>query len=164
MVTSAGNVGIMSTKAKELVGLGRRISKFLLLCLLALGCFGGDRKPPDAKPVVPVSGVVLVDGKPLAGVRIKFHDAAQNPQNATLSSATTDDEGHFKAWTYRPDDGVPPGEYTVTFDDQSQTKPHMRSGPDRFKGKYSDPNKSTIKFTVPPKGKPVDLGEIELTH
>ena len=154
----------MSTEAKGLFGLGRLISKLLLLCLLTLGCFGGERKPPNAKPVIPVSGVVLVDDAPLAGIRIKFHAVTQDPQNATLPMAKTDDEGRFKAWTYRADDGVPPGDYTVTFDDQSKAQPHMRSGPDLFKGKYSDPKTSTFKLTVPESGKPIDMGKIELTH
>jgi hypothetical protein len=164
MVISPGDIGIMRTRTKGLFGLGRLISKLLLLCLLAVGCFGEERKPLNAKVVIPVSGVVLVDGAPVAGIRMKFHAATQDPRNATLSMATTDDEGGFKAWTYRVDDGVPPGDYTVTFDDQSQTQPHMRSSPDRFKGKYSDPNTSKFKLTVPENGEPIDMGEIKLTR
>ena len=154
----------MITKARGLFGLDRQISKLLLLCLLTMGCSGGGRKPENAKPVIPVSGIVLVNGAPVAGIQIKFHATTQDPRNATLSLATTDDEGQFKAWTYRADDGVPPGDYAVTFDDQSQMKPHLRSSPDLFKGKYSDPKKSEFKLTVPAGGAPIDMGEIKLTR
>lgn len=155
---------IVNKKTNGLFVPEKRIRIGILLCLLTMGCFGRERKPLNPKPVTPVSGVVLVDSEPLAGVQIKFHATSQDPKNATLSMATTDEEGEFKAWTYQADDGVPPGEYTVTFDDQSQTQPHMRSGPDRFKGKYSDPKKSEFKLTVPDDGEPIDMGTIELTH
>lgn len=154
----------MNNRAQGSFRLAGSISGLLLLCLLTVGCFSGPRKPPNAKPVIPVSGLVLVDGNPVAGVQIRFQAENQDPQNATLSVAKTDAEGRFKAWTYKTDDGVPPGDYSVTFNDQSETKPHMRSGPDLFKGKYSNPAKSKFKLTVPAKGEPIDMGTIELTR
>ena len=133
----------MSNTAKRLFGPRRLISKVVLLCLLTFGCSGGA---------------------PLAGVKIIFHAKTSDPSNATLSMAKTDAEGRFKAWTYQADDGVPPGDYTVTFDDQSKTQPHMRSSPDLFNGKYSDPKKSEFKVKVPESGEPIDMGTIELKH
>ena len=156
---------IVATKrATWRLGFGGLVGRCCLLCLLTIGCFRAERKPPNAKPVIPVSGVVHVGAAPRAGIQIKFHAASQDPQNATLSVATTDAEGRFKAWTYKPDDGVPPGDYAVTFDDQSKKKPHERTSPDLFKGKYSDPKKSKFKITVPEDGKPIDMGTIELTQ
>jgi hypothetical protein len=155
---------MMSSRAMGISGPERWIGNLLLLSLLTIGCFRSERKPTDAKPVIPVGGVVLVNGKPVAGIQIKFHAVSQDPQNATLSMAKTDDDGAFHAWTYRADDGVPPGEYTLTFDDQSQAKPHLRSNQDLFKGKYSNPKTSKFKLTVPEDGEPVDMGEIELTR
>lgn len=154
----------MSTRTKGQFGLGSPISKWLLACLLTMGCFGGERKPPNAKPVIPVSGVVLVDGAPVAGVQIRFHAVTQDPKNATLSMAKTNAEGKFNVFTYREFDGVPPGDYTVTFNDQSEAKPHLRNSPDLFKGKYADPKTSDVKLTVPAKGEPIDMGKIELTR
>ena len=163
MVTSQGNTSIMSSRATKMSGLGRMIRNLLFLSLITIGC-GGERKPPNPKPVIPVSGVILVDGKPVEGIQIKFHAVTPDPENATLSMAKTDDEGAFVAWTYRADDGVPPGEYTLTFDDQSQAKPHLRSNPDLFRGKYSDPKTSKFKLTVSEDEGPVDMGVIELNH
>ena len=160
-VTSTEVIGIVKITATGQCTPGVLTINLLLLCLLMPGC-GAERKPPDEKPVVPVSGVVFVDGAPVAGVQILFNPVTQDPKNATLSMAKTDAEGQFKAFTYRVDDGVPPGDYTVTFNDQSKAKPHMRSSPDLFKGKYSDPKKSEFKLTVPEKGKPIDMGKIEL--
>jgi len=140
------------------------INHVVLFCLLSQGCGEAERKPPNAKPVLPVSGLVHVDGAPKAGVRIIFHAKVQDPANATRSVATTDAEGRFKAWTYQIDDGVPPGDYTLTFNDQSEAKPHLRDNPDLLNGKYSDPVKSEFKLTVPESGAPVDMGTIELTR
>lgn len=146
-------------------GISRRriVWSFLLLGLIVCGCSDGERTPPNGKPVVPVSGLVHINGKPApAGVQIRFHAVQQDPQNATLSMATTNAEGQFKAWTYQVDDGIPAGEYQVTFDDQSEAKPHLRSSPDLFKGRYSDPKKSEFKLSVPASGPPIDMGTIEL--
>jgi hypothetical protein len=164
MATSPGGIGIVNNRATWLVCPGGLSSRFVLLCLLTTGCFSGPRNPPNEKPVIPVSGVVLVDGTPVAGIQIRFVAATQDPQNATLTMAKTDAEGRFKAMTYRVDDGVPPGDYTVTFNDQSETKPHMRSGPDLFKGRYSDPKTSNFKLTVSADEKTIDMGTIELTR
>lgn len=142
----------------------RLISKVVLLCLLTMGCSGGERRPPNEKPVLPVSGIVHVDGAPLAGIEIVFHAKTQDANNATLSVATTDAEGRFRAWTYQKDDGIPPGEYTLSFKDQSQAKPHLRDNPDLFKDKYSNKDASEFKVTVPATGEPIDMGTIELKH
>jgi hypothetical protein len=164
MVASPGRIEIVNKRAKSLAGLGGPGSRLILLCLLTMGCFSGPRKPPNEKPVTPVTGLVLVDGAPVAGIQVRFIAATQDPQNATLSVAKTDAEGRFKAMTYRVDDGVPPGDYAVTFNDQSEAKPHMRSSPDLFKGRYSDPQKSDFKLAVPADAKPIDMGTIELTR
>ena len=60
--------------------------------------------------------------------------------------------------------GAAPGDYTLTFKDQSQAKPHLRDNPDLFKGKYSNKDTSEFKVTVAESAEPIDMGTIELTH
>jgi hypothetical protein len=78
--------------------------------LLITGLVAGCGQPGD--PLVPVSGRVLVDGKPAAGAAIAFHpsDAA----NGTHPVAQVDANGDFRLTTIRSGDGAAPGDYRVT--------------------------------------------------
>jgi hypothetical protein len=75
--------------------------------LFVLGCGGKDGRPVLAK----VSGTIQYKGKPLAGASISFL-----PQQAGIRSAlgVTDEQGHYRLWTYDPDDGAPVGQHQVT--------------------------------------------------
>ncbi|MGL4421047.1 MAG: hypothetical protein ACRCZF_10315 [Gemmataceae bacterium] len=80
----------------------------LVLSVLAIaGCSDGKLK------VYPVSGTVLYNDQPLAGVDVAFH--AVDPKNAVSypPHATTDANGKFSLMSYVADDGAPAGEYTV---------------------------------------------------
>ena len=71
-----------------------------LICLLA-GCGGSG--------VSAVEGVVTLDGKPLQNASIHFV-----PQGAGRdATGQTDASGHFTMSTFKPGDGVVPGEYKV---------------------------------------------------
>ena len=145
------------------VALSRLVNAAAVLCLLSTGC-SSERKPVNEKPVVPVSGVVHVNGKPTAGIKIKFHAATQQTSHHVFPKATTGSEGKFTAWTYRIDDGLPPGDYTLTFIDHSKKKPMMResNAPDLLRGKYSNPKNAEHKITVPEGSEPIVMDTIEL--
>ena len=65
--------------------------------------------------------------------------------------------------TYNAGDGVPPGEYTLTFAWQEfNLLSRQYSGPDKLKQRYSDPANSTFKITVK-EGEELDMGIIALT-
>ncbi len=136
------------------------------LCLLSTGC-SSERIPVNEKPVVPVSGVVHVNGAPVAGVDIQFHPDVPDESHKIFPKATTDAEGKFQAWSYRVNDGLAAGNYTLTFVDRSgPSEPFQRkdSKPDLFKGRYANPKRSEIKLTVPEESEPIDMGTIELTR
>ena len=68
------------------------------------------------KETLPVSGEVFVDGKPASGVQVTLNDVKGFDQkHPTFSQAMTDDNGRFAVSTYEQADGVPEGEYVVTF-------------------------------------------------
>jgi len=134
----------------------------LLIVLTLVGC-GQSRTSP-------VEGVVLLDGKPVAGATIQFvpqgkgHDA----------TAETDKDGQFTMSTFQPRDGVVQGSYKVvispplgTADASTYTsaedamsaaaksRPKKDAG-NRFPEQYTRPDQTPLSLEVPVKG-PVKL-------
>ena len=134
----------------------------LMILVLSLGC---GEEPPFRKATVPANGTVTVDGLPPgSGIQIQCHPAA-GPDTAhpTVSSTETDPAGKFSISTYESGDGLPAGEYTLTFTWQEfNVISRSYSGEDKLNGRYSDPETSTIKLTVE-EGVENDLGVVALT-
>jgi hypothetical protein len=84
-------------------------------------------------------------------------------QHPTVSQTATDADGNFAISTYAAGDGVPAGEYVLVFSwKEFNIMARAYSGPDKLKGRYSDPKTSQIKVSVK-EGEPLDLGIIPLT-
>lgn len=79
----------------------------LALALLCSACSSGR------KPIYPVKGQVLVNGKPAANAQILFHPAEGAPEQL-CPTGHTDDEGYFTLTSYVNGDGAPEGNYNVT--------------------------------------------------
>jgi hypothetical protein len=135
----------------------------LLLLLLGVAPFAGcESRNPNWKETIPVSGVVLADGQPAEGVTVRFVPVGEvDRDNYTESQSMTDPEGKFAASTYELGDGIPEGEYKLTFTWGKLNPVSMVFEGDKFKGRYRDPAKSEYSVTVSPDS-PVDLGTIEL--
>jgi len=116
------------------------------------------------KETFPLTGEVYVDGKPASGVQVTLHDVkGMDREHPTASQAMTDENGKFAVSTYELSDGVPEGEYVLTFMWGEMNLLSMQyGGPDKLKGRYSDPKKSTQRVQVQ-KGTPPNVGRIELT-
>ena len=139
----------------------KRMAVLSAMCLLLCSCSDG---PPDGKETSPVTGEVYVDGQPAAQLQVTCHDVnGLDTEAPTLSSAMTDAEGKFAISTYRSGDGLPEGEYALTF---MWGKLNLISksygGPDKLKGRYGNPQASEHRVTVEA-GEPNDLGRIELS-
>jgi hypothetical protein len=78
-----------------------------ILCLATAGCNSSNRPP-----TYPVSGTVIMNGKPLEGAAVVFVPAegVAGPQAAT---GITDAEGKYKLGTFTADDGAIAGEYRI---------------------------------------------------
>src|SRR5262245_28938467 len=90
--------------------LKRTIARLVALCALTAalaGCSNGKLK------TYPVTGQVLYNGQPLAGVDVAFHPVDAKNNTGYPPHATTDQEGKFLLMTYLKDDGAPVGEYQV---------------------------------------------------
>lgn len=132
---------------------------FTALALVAGSCSSG----PTQKPTFPVTGVVLVDGKPAADLQVTLHNVqGMDSEAPTHTAGRTDQDGKFAVSTYSDGDGAPAGEYTLTFVWNQLNRMSMSYEGDKLKGKYEDPQGSQFKVTVKP-GKPVDMGRIELS-
>lgn len=146
--------------------------KARVILLLALGlttAFSGCAEQPrgNRKPTARVTGQVVVDGRPVpAGtpLKVECHSVHGIDKSApSISSALTGDDGHFEISTYESGDGVPAGDYVLTFVwGKMNLMAATYGGPDKLKGRYSNAQKSEVKFTVR-EGEATDFGRIELT-
>ena len=113
--------------------------------VLATGC--GSREPAKH----PVSGVVLVNGKPAARVTVSLeHTSPAVRGNARHPVAVTDEAGRFTLSTDGHGDGAVAGDYVVTFAWLSAQDPFAAY--DRLGGAFADPKASQYRITVPPPG------------
>ncbi len=129
------------------------------------GC--SSEEQPFRKETSGLTGQVFVDGTPVPTakpLKVECHNVAGvDQEHPSISSALTGEDGKFEISTYESGDGVPEGDYTLTF---MWGKMNLISasygGPDELKGKYSNAKESSFKITVK-KGEPAEFGKIELT-
>lgn len=121
----------------------------VLVCAAAAGC-GSGSGGISAPRTAPVSGTVLLRGKPATGVKVTFHPQFDMGAVKFTPNGETNKEGRFSLSTAGGGAGAPPGDYAVTFE-------LLRGGADKngldievdvWKGKYADPAKSSFKVTV----------------
>src|SRR5262249_31972413 len=123
------------------------------------GC-GGYGQSADLEKVVPVSGTVTYQGKPLEGYQVTF----MLTDGRRPATGITDAAGKFTLGTNAVGDGAPPGQSKVAFvwvaprtgepgqetiidNPASMPKPKVKI-PD----KYGDPEKSGFTQDVPRRG------------
>lgn len=132
---------------------------------LLSGC--GRKEEPYRKQTYRVVGVVTVDGVPPdTPLQITCHDVKGiDAEHPTVSASLTGQGGKFEISTYESGDGVPAGEYVLTFEWKQINLVTMNfGGPDRLNKRYNDPAKSEVRFVVEEGAQgPIDLGTIALT-
>jgi hypothetical protein len=128
----------------------------LVLITVAVGC--GDGRVATA----PLSGRVMVDGKPAAGAVVVFH-----PDLGTVAAGAeklrpmgrTDDAGDFVVGTWESSDGAPAGTWKATIEWYLAEGAAADADPessetevDRLGGAYADPDTSPLRVEIPPGG------------
>jgi hypothetical protein len=117
----------------------------LLVAVFASGC--GDGRPA----CVPVSGVVLVDGKPVTEGIVRIR-----PEGAASAAGKIGPDGRFTLTTFEDEDGCVPGTHAVeVFAFESRGGGYYWHAPK----KYSEPD-SGLKVTI---SGPTDNLKVELT-
>jgi hypothetical protein len=141
--------------------MGNRLSVWaavLSVLVLVAGCNKSGR--PQVKTVT-VSGTVQLDGKPLDGAEVNF------VTDEYAGIATTGSDGRYEMTAQAGENKV----YIVKYDgeyDPTATQSDMpgsggAAGPKQLiPPKFSDPQKSELKFTVPDKG--ADNADFQLTR
>lgn len=89
------------------------LGRGLLVCLAVVSLAGGGcsrRRGPVLPKTYPVTGIVSFAGKPLPGATVMFNPVAGDGYG---SIALTDAAGRYKLTTFKPADGVVPGDYKV---------------------------------------------------
>jgi hypothetical protein len=131
----------------------RQIGAFCAALTLALchsACSSSSRVDENRKPVHPVKGKVLVQGKPAARAFVLFvpvKEPAEAPDPRPRADAA--DDGSFELSTYGEKDGAPAGEYIVTVTWPGGVLPDGREEPaDKLLGRYENVTKSKLRATV----------------
>lgn len=98
---------------RNIRNVNRRWTNFLLILPFVIlpGCGSSAR---ISEKLVEASGSVLLDGKPVEGIRLSFQ-----PLSGTKAVggcwAVTDEDGSFKVTHFSNKSGLPPGKYQVLF-------------------------------------------------
>jgi len=116
---------------------------------LVLGCGGGDK-------IVPVSGTVKLDGKPLANAMVSFQptSTANNPKGGIGSYGSTDADGNYSLKTADTDkSGAIVGTHRVQINlkVESDDRPAFNRPPPKLLPKKYNLN-TELEFKVPPGG------------
>ena len=130
--------------------------------LILAGCIGSD---PSAPKLVPVTGAVTLDGKPLAGAEVGFVPTGDTKGFGSVGK--TDGEGKYKLTSARGGEGAVAGNYKVVISRRlmpdgsappSGDKAPMESAArESLPTKYSMKGQTTLTATVPDGGGPVDF-------
>ena len=126
--------------------IGRSLSAAACLALAALSAGCG----PGQKPVVPVRGEVLVDGRPAVHALVTFHPVTTDGRTTVQPIGSVDDSGHFTLTSYASGDGAPEGEYRVTVAwFLSSGQPGDDSPPTNYlPGRYARPDTTPLHAVV----------------
>jgi hypothetical protein len=129
-----------------------RLGVGLLLLAALTGC--GD---PNQPKLVPVKGVVTLDGQPLSGAVVTFMPGATTPAGG--GSGRTGKDGSYKLTFLRGGTGVPSGEYKVVISklvlpDGKEVPANTTKSPlelqatETLPPRYSMPDQSTLGVNV----------------
>jgi len=141
---------------------GPGLTAILLVAVLVGGC---ARKPDPV--LVPASGVVTLDGKPLGHVLVRFSPAERGLSAAWISEGTTDNEGRYELVSPMGP-GAVTGTHRVTVseggvpdeirDDQGKVAAWLGKLAGRpLPGRYGTIATSPLEVAVGPSGAGVDL-------
>ena len=124
-------------------------------------CLVGCARGPDGPTLVPVSGTVTLEGKPLSGALVTFIPTGDT--RGTDVSGRTDGEGRYRLATPKGREGAPIGTYKVTVSrlllpDGSEYVPDPAVPPiesparESLPPHFSDPAQTRLSATVPEGG------------
>lgn len=102
----------------------------------------------DGRGLMPASGVITYEGKPVTTGTVVFYPAKGRPASAEIR-----DDGSFELSSYNTGDGLPPGNYTVCVTSVENT----------VEGNFDNPGRQMpVRFLVPekycyPESSPIEI-------
>lgn len=148
-----GYSGMISNNAVYLRGW---LNQLLLICGICIvsGC-------SESVPIVPVSGHVTLDGKPLAGATIRFMPKPdKNPEvSKMMAMGTTNEHGQYSLQVFRGPGGAVVGPSRVTIMTLVENENGRPIVEEKVPAKYNIQSK--LEFDVPPQG--TDNANFELS-
>ena len=137
------------------------------ICTLVVFVVGGcGPTGPQGGPrveTVHITGTVMVDAAPAGFLQVAAVPKGGVGAVPMNSTALTAGDGSFSLSTYESGDGVPPGEYALTFTWGAMNLMNGQYSGDKLNGKYADATTSAFPLSVTASGEPQDLGTIELS-
>lgn len=126
------------------------------LTILVAGCGSSPPPPPKPPDTVPFTGIVKMDGAPLAGATVNFNPTFEK---GWMASGVTDGEGKYDLKIRNGEiekAGAATGNYKVTISrflspsgqPQDPTKPTDVPGMESIPQRYSSPNATELKAEV----------------
>ncbi len=141
-----------------------RVGWFMVavVALVAAGCGRKSNMPP----LMPVEGLVTLDGKPLAEASVHFHPVGDTRGRG--AAANTDAEGRYSLIAPDGSKGAPMGEYKVVIGKLVMPDGSLFSGADGLAPmdspareavpeRYSDYERSVLTAKVPEGGESIDF-------
>ncbi len=116
------------------------------LALLCSACGGGERRP-----VYPVTGKVLLQGKPVPNALVVLHPVDGSNRAAERPAGEVETDGTFHLTTYGKGDGAPEGDYAVTvtcYRAVRTSNGDYQPGPNILPARYSKPDTSGLRVRV----------------
>lgn len=141
----------------------QRVVSAMMVCALFLSVLAGcDSSTADLPEVVPVTGVVTLDGAPAAGVNVTFIPVGSTAGGASYGATDAGGKYELKSNDGRP--GAAVGEFKVVcskwvMPDGSDyvgvpggPSPMEAGAKEKLSPKFSDENATTLKAAVPAGG------------
>ena len=121
----------------------------LLMAVIAISCSKDGRRP-----VFPVRGQVLYEGKPTPGALVILHPVNDPDPRAPRAVARVGTDGRFAPTTYNAEDGAPAGEYAVTVawvketDNQNAPREEQKEPRNLVPDRYGKPETSGLRVQI----------------
>jgi hypothetical protein len=122
------------------------------LAVIGLSLIGCGKPPADAPNVklMPVTGLVNVNGEPASGAHVTLHPVEPVGTGIVTPSGIVDENGAFILTTYAPADGAPAGKYrvTVSWADLLKTGSDPEYGKEKLPARYQSPENSGLECEI----------------
>jgi hypothetical protein len=127
-----------------------RLSFVLSSVLFAVGLVGCGEAAKPWEIVVPASGKITFEGKPVDGAELTLTPVAADVPATVRPSAKSGADGSFTLGTYGTDDGAPAGEYKVSavWFKLVNSGGSMVRGDNALPAKYANPDTSGISVVI----------------